>query len=148
MLVSIGKSSLARAAAINARPTTETVTQQPSAILRDVAVNDIRLVKGQKHQQPTEDLVRSVEKNGVIEPLLIAQTAEGDLLLLSGARRLTAAKELGLEMVSAVVVTMTATEVASARREIVRFAVKSEQSKVVVSEQSTAVGQAMPAWLL
>lgn len=148
MPVSIGKSSLARAAAVNARPTTETVAHQPTAILRDVAVKDIRLVKGQKHQQPTEDLMRSVEKNGIIEPLLVAQTAEGDVLLLSGARRLAAAKELGLETVPAVAVTMTAAEAASARREIVRFAVKAEASKTVTQEQSTAVGQAMPSWLL
>lgn len=146
MHLSIGKSSLARAAAINARPTAESVAQQATMTCREVAVASI--AKGKGKATPTEALVRSIGKNGIIEPLLLAQTAEQELVLVSGARRLAAAKELGLDTVPAVIVNMTAQEATAARREIARFVASTETAVPVAAEQATSVGQAMPAWLL
>ena len=148
MHLSIGKSSLARAAAATVRPITETAPKQDTMTGCFVAVNSLRTVKGQKRPAASEDLIRSVEKHGILEPLLLAQTGEQELLLLSGSRRLAAAKAAGLESVPATIVCMSAAEASAARREIVRFASTEPQTISAVPEQTTAVGQAMPAWLL
>ena len=148
MHVSIGKSSLARAAAATVRPITETVPKQDTMTCCLVAVDNIRTVKGQKLAAASENLIRSVQKHGVLEPLLLAQTGEQELLLLSGSRRLAAAKAAGLDSVPATIVCMSVAEASAARREIVRFASTEPQTVSATPEQSTAVGQAMPAWLL
>lgn len=145
--MSIGKSSLARAAAATARPTAETTPKQDTMTACAVAVDTIRLPKGQKFPAASAQLVASIAKKGVLEPLVLAQTGEEKLTLLSGASRLAAAKEAGLEFVPAVVVSMTAAEAAAARREIARFAA-AEKPVSAQADKPTAVGQAMPAWLL
>ncbi len=145
--MSIGKSSLARAAAATARPTAEAAPKQDTMTSCAVAVDAIRLPKGQKLPAASAQLVASIAKNGVLEPLTLAQTGSETLILLSGASRLAAAKEAGLDTVPAVVVCMTATEAAAARREITRFAA-TEKPVSAQADKPTAVGQAMPAWLL
>ena len=145
--MSIGKSSLARAAAATARPTTESAPKQDTMTSCAVAVDAIRLPKGQKLPDASAQLVASIAKNGVLEPLTLAQTGSETLTLLSGASRLAAAKEAGLDTVPAVVVCMTAAEAAAARREITRFAA-TEKPVNAAAENATAVGQVMPAWLL
>ncbi len=146
--MSIGKSSLARAAAATARPSAETAPKQDTMTSCAVSVDAIRLPKGQKLPVASADLVASVTKNGVLEPLTLAQTGEEKLTLLSGARRLAAAKEAGLDTVPAVVVRLTVVEASAARREITRFAVSADKSAPAQADKPTAVGQAMPAWLL
>lgn len=147
MTLSIGKSSLARAAAATARPSAETAPKLDTMTSCAVAVDAIRLPKGQKLPAASADLVASIAKRGVLEPLTLAQTGEEKLTLLSGAGRLAAAREAGLGSVPAVVVCMTAAEAAAARREITRFAV-TEKPVHAQADKPTAVGQAMPAWLL
>lgn len=146
--MSIGKSSLARAAAATARPTAEPTPKQDTLSACAVAVSAIRLPKGHKYPAVSAELVASVSKNGVLEPLTLAQTSEEKLTLLSGARRLVAAKEAGLDTVPAVVVCMTAAEASAARREITRFTATTDEPVSATAESATAVGQAMPAWLL
>lgn len=146
--MSIGKSSLARAAAATARPSAETAPKQDTMTSCAVAVDAIRLPKGQKLPAASAELVASVAKNGILEPLTLAQTGSETLTLVSGAGRLAAAKEAGLDSVPAVVVCMTAAEAAAARREIIRFATVAEHPANATADKPTAVGQAMPAWLL
>lgn len=146
--MSIGKSSLARAAAATARPTADAAPKQDTMTSCAVAVDAIRLPKGQKLPAASAQLVASVAKNGILEPLTLAQTGSETLTLVSGAGRLAAAKEAGLDTVPAVVVCMTATEAAAARREIVRFVGTTEKLVSAQADKPTAVGQAMPAWLL
>jgi hypothetical protein len=148
MLLSIGKSSLARAAAATARPTVETASKQDTLTACAVAVSTIRLPKGQKLPAAADALVASIAKNGVLEPLTLAQTGEEKLTLISGASRLAAAKEAGLDTVPAVILSMTATEASAARREIARFAAATLMPVSAQADKPTAVGQAMPAWLL
>ncbi len=145
--MSIGKSSLARAAAATARPTAETAPKQDTMTCCEVAVDTIRLPKGQKLPVASEALTASVAKNGILEPLTLAQTGGETLTLLSGARRLAAAKQAGLDTVPAVVVGLTAAEASAARREITRFAAADTPAHAQ-ADKPTAVGQAMPAWLL
>ncbi len=148
MNVSIGKSSLARAAAATTRPTAETVIKQDTMTCCEVAVDAIHLPKGQKLPVASEELTASIAKNGILEPITLAQTGETTLTLLSGAQRLAAAKQAGLDTVPAVVVSMSAAQASSARREITRFAGAVATSAHAQADKPTAVGQAMPAWLL
>ncbi len=146
--MSIGKSSLARAAAVSApRAVAEAASVQPTLTARELAVDSIRLPKGTKLPAADESLVKSVRKHGVLEPLTIAQTDDGELLLIAGVSRLAAAKEAALATVPVVLVAMTAAEAVAARREMARF-VATPTVMSATPEQPTAVGQAMPAWLL
>ena len=97
------------------------------------------------------ELVASVQSHGVLEPLVLAQTAPGQLVLVAGARRLAAAKKAGLATVLAVIREQTAADAAALRRELKAFtapAVKKEKAAVSDTAGATAVGQAMPDWLL
>ena len=69
----------------------------------EVAVELIERNPWQPRQQFAEDglieLADSVKQHGVLQPLLIRQTAEGGYQLIAGERRLLAAKRAGLETV-------------------------------------------------
>ncbi len=145
--MSIGKSSLARAAAATTRPAAETAPQKTTMTATQVAIAAIHVAKGQKVSADTA-LVQSVAKHGVLEPLLLAQTGADTLTLVSGARRLAAAAQAGLDSVPAVVVPMTAAEATAARREIARFIAPITTTINATAQEPTTVGQAMPAWLL
>lgn len=146
--MSIGKSSLARAAAATTpRPAAETV--KSAGAFRQVAVEDIRPLKGKKLPAADATLVASITAQGVLEPLLLAQTGPEELRLLSGTRRLAAAKQAGLATVPAVIVEMTPAAATAARREMERFAAAPATKATSAPEaEKTAVGQAMPSWLL
>ncbi len=150
--MSIGKSSLARAAAASARPVAETAAQQTTRAVRQLAPADIRLMRGQKRAPLDEALVRSIEAYGMLEPLLVAETEAGELWLLSGGRRLVAAEAAGLGDVPAVVLRMTADEAKAARKQLARFAAPANAPTAAPAnapaEAPTTVGQTMPAWLL
>ena len=146
--MSIGKNSLARAAA--AAGTKPAASVEAASVVAtgccQVDPSAVRLVKGDKRASASEAFIASVAKQGVLEPLLLAQCEE-QLLLLSGSRRLAAAKAAGLATVPAVIREMTAAQAAAIRRELKQFAVPEENSAPAVSS-ATAVGQAMPSWLL
>ena len=146
--MSIGKSSLARAAAATARPTAEAAPKQETMTACEMAVSTIHLPKGQKLPAANDALVASITKYGVLEPLTLARTGEEKLTLISGASRLAAAQAAGLDTVPAVIVCMTATEAVAARREVARFAGAKDAPVNAQADKPTAVGQAMPAWLL
>lgn len=151
--MSIGKNSLARAAAAAGTKVPAPAAEQTSVIPEgycQVAVDSIRPVKGEKLPAAVaEDLIRSVSEQGVLEPLLLAQTGAAQLQLLSGSRRLCAAKAAGLPTVPAVIREMTAAQAAAARRELQRFAAAPDQKMTSTpASAATAVGQAMPDWLL
>ena len=90
-------------------------------------------------------------QQGLLEPLLLAQTAPGQLVLLSGGRRLAAAKKAGLSTVPAVIREMSAADAAACRKELKRFATPAAKAAKVeepTASTVTTVGQAMPDWLL
>ena len=146
--MSIGKNSLARAAAAAGTKPAPSVEAAPSVATGycEVDPSTIRLVKGDKRVIPSEAMVASVKKQGIVEPLLLAQCDE-QLLLLGGSRRLAAAKEAGLTSVPAVIRDMTAAQATALRRELKQFAVTDEAVSVGDSS-ATVVGQDMPSWLL
>ena len=153
MTVSIGKSSLARAAAAaGTRPAPAAEVSPVSAGLQQVAVEAVSPAAGDKFPaRVADELVQSVADAGVLEPLLLAQTAPDTLALIAGARRLVAAKKAGLSTVPAVIREMSASEASAARKEIKRFAapaVKAAKAQDAVPKGVTTVGQSMPDWLL
>lgn len=160
--MSIGKSSLARAAVLAGTAPEPAPASVPAAMavksaqsgFSQVAVADIA-VSGKKPAVP-EALVRSVAENGILEPLYLARTEEGKLTVISGAKRLQAAKEAGLTVLPAVVADKTAKEAASIRNELIKaakaaqkeFPRSAEIAEELVSESITEVGDDMPDWLL
>lgn len=67
--------------------------------MKQVAVKDIVVGENFRKSMDKEalrDLTKSIEKVGIIEPLIVRQNGK-DLVLIAGARRLAAAQELGLK---------------------------------------------------
>ena len=145
--MSIGKNSLARAAAAGSSRSAAEISKA-SASYRQVAVEALLPLKGKKWTAESDAaLVASVQAHGIIQPVLVVQTGPDELRVLDGAARVCAAREAGLVSVPAVVVEMTAAEATSARKELSKFAVSAAPAPVTATEV-TAVGQAMPDWLL
>lgn len=146
MSVSIGKNSLARAAAANGSRAAAETAKNP-ATLREVACQAILPLKGRKWADAAPELIASVKKHGVIQPVLLAQTGPDELRVLDGAARVSAALAAELKTVPAVILELTAAEATALRKELVKFAASAAPSPVTATEV-TAVGQAMPDWLL
>lgn len=53
-------------------------------------------------EQALSELKASIEKHGVLQPVLVRQGADGGLLLVSGERRYQASKQAGLQTIPAV----------------------------------------------
>lgn len=51
-----------------------------------------------------DDLIRSIETSGIVEPLTVCASSAGDYILISGERRLRAAKALGYDFVPCVLI--------------------------------------------
>ncbi|MBQ1202691.1 MAG: ParB N-terminal domain-containing protein [Clostridia bacterium] len=148
--MSIGKNSLARAAAAAGSSATVTPDKEKVSAVTvcEVAIEAILPARGDVWPQTVcASLVESVKDHGVVEPLLLAKTEKEGPVLLGGARRLCAAKAAGLEMVPAIIREMTGAQAKSLRAELRRFAGQ-EEAKHVSAATATSVGQAMPDWLL
>lgn len=149
MTVSIGKSSLARAAGLaggtpaSAGAELSAPAVREDARLESVALERIRPGKGRELSAADPALVRSVKKNGVLEPILLAQDGTGGMVLLAGANRLAAAREAGLAEIPAVIRPADGAQITRWARELERFAPAEP-----AGGQGTAVGEDMPTWLL
>lgn len=102
--MSIGKSSIARA--VNA---TNTVAKAQKNYNENVSVsklpiNNIGLLSIAKEPDDISTIKTSIEKRGILCPVLVAATAKGDLWLIDGYRRMSAAKDLSFEQIDAVVI--------------------------------------------
>lgn len=110
--MSIGKNSIARAVQSTAPAKKEPVKKETKpapkkmeTALLVVETASVKCVKGfYLKEKASKELVASVKKNGIIEPILVAATEEGKFYLLDGALRLDAAKTLGQKTILAVVV--------------------------------------------
>ncbi len=101
--MSIGKSSIARA--VNAVPTTKTQnTTTDICRMANFLIDNIGILSIAKTPDDIDTLKRSIEKRGVLCPVLVAATAKGDTWLIDGYRRLSAARELGISQINAVVI--------------------------------------------
>jgi ParB family chromosome partitioning protein len=74
--------------------------------LYDLAITDLQpdLEQPRKYfdEQALAELKASIEKHGVLQPVLVRQGADGALLLVSGERRFQASKLAGLQTIPAV----------------------------------------------
>lgn len=106
--MSIGKSSIARAAEAAAAPVSqkmaaETAAFKPLARLTALSPSQLRPLAVIRGGEASPELVCSIRRHGVLVPLLAARVGEEYLVLL-GEHRLAAAKELGLTEVPVCIV--------------------------------------------
>ena len=104
--MSIGKSSIARA--VNATSVTAKTQNKPNEniSISKLPINSIGLLSVAKTADDISSTKASIEKRGILCPLLVAATNKGDLWLVDGYNRLAAAKELSFEQINAVVITV------------------------------------------
>lgn len=69
----------------------------------NIALDDLHIDSNNpKTRKPDVDLIHSIKDNGILNPLLVRRNGQG-YILIGGARRLLAAKELGLKTVPCIV---------------------------------------------
>ena len=102
--MSIGKSSIARA--VSANTAVKEKTAEHTAVgVSSFSVESIGILNAAKTPDDIESLKQSIEKRGILCPVLVCVTAKGDAWLIDGYRRLYAAKELGITQINAAVIT-------------------------------------------
>ncbi len=69
--------------------------------INDLSPNPLQ-PRGQILLESLEELMRSIQEHGILEPLVVAETPAG-LQIIAGERRWRAAKELGLKEVPAII---------------------------------------------
>ena len=100
--MSIGKSSIARAVA-----STSTTAKAQSEIKDNPVITKFDTDKIGALKNTDDDLTalkNSVQKRGILCPVIIAVTAKNDAWLLDGHRRLAVAKALGFSQINAIVI--------------------------------------------
>ncbi|MBQ8793193.1 MAG: ParB N-terminal domain-containing protein [Clostridia bacterium] len=100
--MSIGKNSIARA--VNATANQKNTTTNDNVITK-FSLDKIGLLSVAKVPDDIDSVKSSVEKRGVLCPVIVAATPKGEVWLVDGYRRYYAAKELSLSQISAVVIT-------------------------------------------
>lgn len=102
--MSIGKSSIARA--VNATATTAKTqnTNTPNLVINKFAIDTIGLLSVAKTPEDITELKSSVQKRGILCPVLVAATNRGDVWLIDGYARIAVAKELNITQIDAVVI--------------------------------------------
>ena len=86
--------------------------QASSAAPQGIRLSDIEPNPRQPRQDfdpaALEELAQSIRENGVLQPVTVRKNSQKDYELISGERRLRAAKEAGLQKIPAVVMDTTA----------------------------------------
>ena len=145
--MSIGKNSIARAVNSTAPAKKEPVKKEtkpaPKKIDPALLVVETALVKCVKgfylKEKASKELVASIKKNGIIEPILVAATEDGKFYLLDGALRLDAAKTLGLKTILAVVTPVK--DEAEARAIYKEFKATAKKEVIVKTEVKEVIVQ-------
>ena len=102
--MSIGKNSIARA--VNANATIKEKSTEYTAVgVSNFSVESIGILNAAKTPDDIKTLKQSIEKRGILCPVLVCVTARGDAWLIDGYRRLYAAKALGITQINAAVIT-------------------------------------------
>ncbi|MBR5473619.1 MAG: ParB N-terminal domain-containing protein, partial [Clostridia bacterium] len=102
--MSIGKSSIARAVnATNTAAKTQNNNNQ-NLVINKFAVDSIGLLSVAKAPQDVSELKSSVQKRGLLCPVLVAATNKGDVWLVDGYARVAVAKELNINQIDAIVI--------------------------------------------
>lgn len=99
--MSIGKNSIARA--VNATASakqTQTENQQLTVFQTD----KIGCLAAAKQPSDISSTVKSIEKYGILCPVITAVTPKGDIWLVDGYKRLFAARQMGITQLNGVVI--------------------------------------------
>lgn len=99
--MSIGKSSIARA--VNATASTKNTITNDNIVTK-FSLDKIGLLSIAKEPDDIDIVKSSIEKNGVLCPVLVAVTAKDDVWLLDGYRRYYASKVLETKQLNAIVI--------------------------------------------
>ena len=99
--MSIGKSSIARAVNATATKTQNTTND---IVITKFSVDNIGVLSIAETPDDIDCVKASVSKRGILCPLLVAATPKGDIWLIDGYRRLSAAKELGILELNATII--------------------------------------------
>ena len=100
--MSIGKSSIARA--VNATATKTQNTDNQNITINKFSVDGIGILSVANQDNDTAALKSSVQKRGILSPVLVAATTKGEVWLVDGYARVAVAKELGIKQIDGVVV--------------------------------------------
>lgn len=154
--MSIGSASIRRAS--GAMNKTDKKTEKPAfsatSVLADVELDKISA----EEVQASEELVKSVKKYGVLQPVVLLDDG-GKLKLVSGNARVAAARSAGMQQIKAVVITLEGTGASVARKDLFKRSKKAAaelvEEEITVSsiheEKFNAirsVGSDLPDYLL
>ena len=83
-----------------------------------LSIDKLRPFEGQPYKvidnEEMDELVESIKANGILEPLCVRGLGNGEYEIISGHRRLHAARKAGIEYVPALIYTMSRDEAAIA----------------------------------
>lgn len=102
--MSIGKSSIARA--VNSTNTVKVQNATNTNVVRSFSIDNIGALSIANTPDDIENIKKSIEKRGILCPVIIAVTAKGEAWLIDGYRRLSAARELGITQINAAVISV------------------------------------------
>jgi len=102
--LSIGKSSIARAVNATATAAKTQNTNTPNLVINKFAIDSIGLLSVAKTPEDITELKSSVQKRGILCPVLVAATNRGDVWLIDGYARVAVAKELNITQIDATVI--------------------------------------------
>ncbi len=100
--MSIGKSSIARA--VSSTNTVKVQNTTNTNVATSFLINNIGALSIAKTPDDIASIKKSIEKRGILCPVLVAVTAKGEAWLIDGYRRVSAARELGITQINAVVI--------------------------------------------
>lgn len=100
--MSIGKSSIARA--VNATATKTQNTDNQNITINKFSLDAIGILSVANQQTNTAALKSSIQKRGILSPVLVAATTKGEVWLVDGYARVAVAKELGIKQIDGAVV--------------------------------------------
>ena len=102
--MSIGKSSIARAVNSTAAVKTQNTNNSAIGSITSFPIDKIGALSVAKAPDDIESIKKSIEKRGILCPVLVAVTIKGEAWLIDGYRRYNAAKELRFTQIDAVVI--------------------------------------------
>lgn len=118
--------------------TTHAGVDDSDATIQLVAVDAIIPDPGNQTRPLTATFIESVRSNGVLQPILVCPRDDGSFDLVAGERRWTAAQQVGLAAIPAVVRQLTATQ-----RVVLQAVENLQRSDLSVTQEAVLAGRAL-----
>lgn len=134
--MSIGKSSIARA--VNATATKTQNTDNQNTTINKFSLDAIGILSVANQETDTAALKSSIQKRGILSPILVAATTKGEIWLVDGYARVAVAKELDIKQIDAIVIKVETKRDANAlyneinkSKPVIKDDIKEEKFRVV-----------------